>query len=272
MYGLRYSKFIGDGDSNVHKKILESFPYRKPVEKIECRNHILRNFRTKLEELCGRTSNGPLQMRNKIKQNILRMRIAIVKAVKHRKSEDVPHQTKCVNLRKDILNIPSHTFGEHQNCKSLRYFCEKDSPCQDNLVPQLKEAALYQKLQAIFDHLSKFSNTLIHDVDSNLVEQFNSVISKYIGGKRVNYTQKRQYKSRSYLAALTYNTKHSSYYSLHRFNYGSSLSLILNKKMKKGDNYYTIDKSPRRNYLKRKIRKRPLIPTRIMDQIARNRT
>lgn len=45
MYGLRFTKFIADGDSIVHKKILESFPYRTPVEKIECRNHLMRNFR-----------------------------------------------------------------------------------------------------------------------------------------------------------------------------------------------------------------------------------
>ncbi|CAG9773318.1 unnamed protein product [Ceutorhynchus assimilis] len=156
---------------------------------------------------------------------------------------------------KDILNIPSHTFGEHQNCKSLRYFCEKDSPCQDNLVPQLKEVALYQKLQTIFDHLSKFSNSLIHDVDSNLVEQFNSVISKYIGGKRVNYTQKRQYKSRSYLAALTYNTKLSSYYSLHKFNYGSSPSLILNKKYEKRRQLLHYRQKPKKKLFKEKDHK-----------------
>lgn len=230
MYGLRYSKFIGDGDSNVHKKILESFPYRKPVEKIECRNHLLRNFRTKMEELCSRTSNGPLEMRNKIKQNILRMRIAVVKAMRHRKSEDVSLHTKNANLRKDVINIPSHTFGEHQNCKNLRYFCDKDCPDLDNLVPKLKETGLYQKLNVIFDYLSKFSNSLIHDVDSNLVEQFNSVISKYIGGKRVNFTQKRQYEGRCYLAALTYNTKRSSFYNLHKFNYGKSPCSRLTKK------------------------------------------
>lgn len=43
---------------------------------------------------------------------------------------------------------------------------------------------------AIFEYLSKHSNSLIQDVDSNIVEQFNNVICKYIGGKRVNFTQK----------------------------------------------------------------------------------
>jgi hypothetical protein len=38
MYGIRYNKFIADGDSSVYKKILEARPYKNlTVEKVECR-------------------------------------------------------------------------------------------------------------------------------------------------------------------------------------------------------------------------------------------
>lgn len=42
MYGVKYARFIGDGDSNVHKKIFNSRPYDNlTVEKIEFKNHLL---------------------------------------------------------------------------------------------------------------------------------------------------------------------------------------------------------------------------------------
>lgn len=238
MYGIRYTQFIGDGDSNVHKKILEAFPYRKSVEKIECRNHLLRNYRTKLEELASRSSNGPLDLRRKLKSNILRMRISIIKAIKYRKAENYVHHIKSTNLRKDLLNIPNHTFGEHQNCSS--YFCSKTTPDEGNIVPRLKEFGLFEKIRQVFEFLAKNSNSLIHNVDSNLAEQFNNVICKYISGKRVNFTQRRQYQGRCHLAALTYNTKRSSYYNLYKLKYGYSpkaASIIKFEKKRNIQNY-----------------------------------
>ncbi|XP_022904610.2 uncharacterized protein [Onthophagus taurus] len=55
MYGLKYLKLVGDGDSSVHRKFLAIKPYgSKLVQKIECRNHLLRNFCKKINELCGK--------------------------------------------------------------------------------------------------------------------------------------------------------------------------------------------------------------------------
>jgi hypothetical protein len=42
-YGVKYTTLVADGDSSTYKKILDAQPYHKPVEKIECRNHLLRN-------------------------------------------------------------------------------------------------------------------------------------------------------------------------------------------------------------------------------------
>lgn len=45
MHGLIYSVLIADGDSSVHKKIIDSNPYDNvSVKKIECTNHLLRNL------------------------------------------------------------------------------------------------------------------------------------------------------------------------------------------------------------------------------------
>lgn len=248
MYGIRYSHFIGDGDSNVYKRILETFPYRKPVQKIECKNHLLRNFVFKLEELCCKTSLGPIAIRRKIKQNILKMRASITKAIKHRKTENTPLENKISNLREDILNIPSHTFGQHSKCQHLKYFCKKAVPDPDNSVPEMMKCGIYSRLMECFQNLAKFSNSLIYDVHSNVAEQFNGVICKYIGGKRVNYTSKGQYHGRCHIASVSYNTKNSSFYNLHKIKVGFSPKRDSNKK-------YESNRT-RANYRLKKTRRR----------------
>lgn len=54
MHGLKYHRLVGDGDSSVHRKLLEARPYGNLlIEKVECRNHLLRNFSKKIREICG---------------------------------------------------------------------------------------------------------------------------------------------------------------------------------------------------------------------------
>lgn len=63
LYGVRYAKFIGDGDSNVYKKMLEQRPYKDlTVQKVECRNHLYRNFCNKLRDIAkNRKYRGELR-------------------------------------------------------------------------------------------------------------------------------------------------------------------------------------------------------------------
>ena len=52
MHGLRYMKLIGDGDSSVLYTIHTTVqPYSREVEKIECANHAVKSYRTRLEQL-----------------------------------------------------------------------------------------------------------------------------------------------------------------------------------------------------------------------------
>lgn len=37
-------------------------------------------------------------------------------------------------------------------------------------------------------NLVAYSNSLIHHVNNNCVETYNSVVAKYVGGKRVNFS------------------------------------------------------------------------------------
>ncbi|KAJ8913373.1 hypothetical protein NQ315_008765 [Exocentrus adspersus] len=208
--GLRYTRF--------------SRPYMKPVEKIECRNHLLRNVCNKLKDLCSKSANGPVSLRRKVKSKILKMRCSVVKAIKFRKEEAGEHYEKAKKLKIDLENIASHTFGEHGMCKKINYFCEKDKPDDINIVPELIQCGLYEKIKKVFSSLAINSNSLIYDMTSNTVEQFNSIICKFVGGKRINYSKGRQYQGRCFSAVVKHNSGKSCFYNMSKFYSGVSPS------------------------------------------------
>lgn len=63
------------------------YGFKFPIEKIECRNHILRNYSQKLMNLTNKTEY-PCFMRKFIARNILRFRTAIIKSIKYRNQTD----------------------------------------------------------------------------------------------------------------------------------------------------------------------------------------
>lgn len=47
--------------------------------------------------------------------------------------------------------------------------------------------------------------SLIHDVDNNVAENFNSVVRKFVGGKLINYSSRRSYETRCYDTVVSFN-------------------------------------------------------------------
>ena len=50
-HGLRYTEFIGDGDSSVFPALISGVPYGHYIKKVECANHAVKCYRTALENL-----------------------------------------------------------------------------------------------------------------------------------------------------------------------------------------------------------------------------
>lgn len=42
------------------------------------------------------------------------------------------------------MNTASHAFEEHNDCSHLQYFCKRNTPDDDNLVPDLKAEGIYR--------------------------------------------------------------------------------------------------------------------------------
>ena len=58
MHNLIYRRIIADNDSSVYKTIMDKNPYSDydvSVEKIDCSNHLMRNFCNKLRDLAAKT-------------------------------------------------------------------------------------------------------------------------------------------------------------------------------------------------------------------------
>lgn len=135
MYGLIYRTVIADGDSNVFKSIIDNRPYQEQmttVRKIECTNHLLRNLCKKLKVISETTE--PKMRRNRfyikyrntvVKNNIKKIWKAVLEAAAIRREKKQPQHCAATELQKDILNIPSHVFGEHKQCKELGGTCTR---------------------------------------------------------------------------------------------------------------------------------------------------
>lgn len=48
LHKLRYLSFIGDGDSSVFAKLKEKVSYGNMIKKIECKNHVIKNYTSAL--------------------------------------------------------------------------------------------------------------------------------------------------------------------------------------------------------------------------------
>lgn len=228
MYGAIYGTILADGDSNVYSKLIECRPYSSyTVEKIECTNHLLGNYCSKIRDIVVHKNAGPINLRKIVGKNILRLRSAVTKAVQFRKREDIPSfSQKITSLQKDMINSPSHIFGEHLRCKELKYFCQGPKEGEENLIPEMKKFGMYQQIMRHVSYLAANAKSLLLNETNNPAELFNSIIAKFIGGKRVHFSKKRSYKARCLAAVVAHNTK-TPLYTLHKTMYKKSPGKVL---------------------------------------------
>lgn len=76
-----------------------------------------------------------------------------------------------------------------------------------NFVIALQGCGLWADIQQYLLFLAANAESLILDVTNNTVEQFNNVIAKFIGGKRVNFTGRGSYQTRCYGAVTSWNSE-----------------------------------------------------------------
>lgn len=221
MHKLKYVRLVGDGDSSVYKKISVEKPYgsRVAVKKIECTNHLLRNYCSKLRDLTTKrlSSSNKLvspQLRKLLLSNIERLRIGIRTAINYRRKEEKSLNQQMELLVNDIKNCPNHVFGKHNTCST--YFCKGAKEKEINYIPKMQECGLLEDIFSCGNRLIQNVYSLLLNMNNNSAETYNSVVSKFVGGKRINFSIKSSYDIRCRAAALSYNRKEESVADIHR--------------------------------------------------------
>lgn len=219
MYNLKYTRVVGDGDSSVMEKLRSQMPYgpETTIDKIECSNHLMRNFGKKMRTIYAKTSNVkgnvPKAIRKIVESKDQKIRTGIISAIKYRATQDnISIDQKIQLLKRDILNTPKHCIGIHTNCAD--YFCSKETKSQVALE-QLKFFGVWDDILCAINSLAYHSKSLIYCASNNAAEQFNSIVAKFISGKRINYSGRRSYTSRCEAAAISYNVGAEKYSLLH---------------------------------------------------------
>ncbi|CAG9132575.1 unnamed protein product [Plutella xylostella] len=115
------------------------------------------------------------------------------------------YNQKMENIKNDIINGPYHIFGDHSKCAS--YFCTDAIKKQsENMVPELKVHGVFQQVEDLAHRLSLHAYSFAYNVTNNLVESYNARVAMFVGGKRVNFTQRRSYAGRCAGAVISYNS------------------------------------------------------------------
>lgn len=205
MHNLIYCRMIADGDASTYAKISSARPYPNvSIEKIECRNHIFRNMCNKLNQI-AKDTKFPISLRKYVTvSRVLALRKAICLSIKEHVKEPNNLIQNTLQLHTDIINSPHHAFGDHGNCKA--YYCQSARQ-SENVARTLKMSSLWYRIQQIINTVASHSRSLIQDADSNIVECYNSIVAKFVGGKRINFSLRHGYQSRCNAAVVSFNTK-----------------------------------------------------------------
>ncbi|KAL5237229.1 hypothetical protein ACI65C_004639 [Semiaphis heraclei] len=76
---------------------------------------------------------------------------------------------------------------------------------EDNLVDELKRFEMWDDITYARNLLTYHTESLMYNFNNNAAELYNSILAKFIGGKRVNFSQKGSYELRCNAAVTSYN-------------------------------------------------------------------
>nr|CAD7257635.1 unnamed protein product [Timema shepardi] len=106
--------------------------------------------------------------------------------------------------------------------RSLVHYAKVLKENEKNIIPELQESGILQKLKSIAQTLTIHCRSLLYNVDNNCVEHYNTaIVKKKTGGKRIYFTQRGSYQARCAAAVVSYNSG-ALHYKLHKKLYGPS--------------------------------------------------
>ena len=115
VHGVRYTQFVGDGDSSVYPTLIQQVPgWGHAIRKLECANHCCKCYRGSLEKLVqdnpSYKGNGGLTVKMR------RRLVSAARCAIKMRSRESDRKLGIRLLKADLKNGPSHCFGHHSNC------------------------------------------------------------------------------------------------------------------------------------------------------------
>ncbi|XP_063219205.1 uncharacterized protein LOC134529242 isoform X2 [Bacillus rossius redtenbacheri] len=194
-HGLRYFKYIGDGDSSVQKSIVERVPYGLKVVKIECTNHLLKNLYKHLLKL-SKENSGNKKILTPARMKHIQNRIRHLITEESRK--DCPSVS---SLKNDIRATIEHVFGNHGNCRIQN--CPK---AKITSITDLDTAPgnLAARIISIIGNLAAKSDSLVENLTSNAAETYMHLAARFNDGKQSFFGRRGSFNTRCYGAGLSF--------------------------------------------------------------------
>lgn len=94
-------------------------------------------------------------------------------------------------------------MGALDRCE--KYFCTERRPNEINLIIDANKCKLTDEFHQILNQIVVNSDNLLMNVDNIVCEQFNSIINKHLGGKRILLSQRQSYNTRVEAAVISFN-------------------------------------------------------------------
>ena len=127
-HGLRYTSFIGDGDSSVHPTLIQKIPWGRCIKKLQCANHACKCYRSALEQLVK--TNPSYKGSGGLTVKMRKRLVSAARCAIRMRSKESDKAKALVSLRKDLVNGPLHCFGIHTHC-STDFCTQKKSTTAD---------------------------------------------------------------------------------------------------------------------------------------------
>ena len=115
VHGVRYIRFVGDGDSSVYPMLIQNVPgWGRYIKKLECANHSCKCYRAGLEKLVQ--GNSSYKGRGGLTEKMRRRLTSAARCAIKLRSKDPDTANTVKLLERDLLNGPYHCFGHHNGC------------------------------------------------------------------------------------------------------------------------------------------------------------
>ena len=115
VHGVRYLRFIGDGDSSVHSTLIQGVAgWGRHIKKLECANHACKCYRSTLEKIV--TANPAFKGKGGLTKKMGQRLTSAARCTIKMRSKESDTKKAVKLLEMDLKNGPYHCFGHHKNC------------------------------------------------------------------------------------------------------------------------------------------------------------